>query len=255
MSAIAYDVAEQRRAATRAHFALRDENQLCAAMPAEVKARFGAELKLVDLPRGDIYEPGSAVRYAYFPNSAIVSLLSVTENGKSVEVSVIGNEGVVGVAAFLGGGPAFSRAEVQSPGSAYRLPGQLLKEELEQNSELLQRFLHYTQSLIGQMSQIAVCNRHHTILQQLCRRLLTALDHMPGTRINLTQETLANNLGVRREGVTAAAGQLRDLGAIEYRRGHIKVLDRASLERISCECYASVRAANGAPAAREHLHS
>ena len=191
---------------------------------------------------GDVvYESGDSLRYVYFPIDSIVSLLYVMESGASGEISVVGNEGLVGVAVFMGGESTSSRAVVQSAGVAYRLRGQKLKDEFNKHGELLHLILRYTQALITQMAQTAVCNRHHSIDQQLCRWLLLSLDRLPGNRLTMTQELIANMLGVRREGVTDAAGKLQRQGIIEYSRGQITVLDRAGLERLSCECYAVVK--------------
>ncbi len=218
------------------------QNHLLAALPEEVQARLFPNLQLVQLPLGKVlYESGGAMRHVYFPTDSIVSLLYVMENGASAEISVVGNEGLIGVALFMGGESTPSRAIVQSAGSAYRLPGQLLKDEFNRHGELLQLMLRYTQSLITQMAQTAVCNRHHSIDQQLCRWLLLSLDRLPSNHLTMTQELIANMLGVRREGVTEAAGKLQKLGAIEYHRGAITIIDRPLLERLSCECYAVVK--------------
>ncbi len=181
------------------------------------------------------------MRHVYFPTDSIISLLYVMENGASAEISVVGNEGLIGVALFMGGESTPSRAIVQSAGSAYRLLGQRLKDEFNRHGDLLQLMLRYTQSLITQMAQTAVCNRHHSIDQQLCRWLLLSLDRLPSNRLVMTQELIANMLGVRREGVTSAAGKLERAGVIEYTRGHITVLDRPKLEELCCECYAVVK--------------
>ncbi|MBD8527433.1 Crp/Fnr family transcriptional regulator [Pseudomarimonas arenosa] len=217
-------------------------NQLIRALSAEVRARLVPLLEPVSLPLGKVlYEPGDSMRHVYFPTDSIVSLLYVMENGSSAEISVVGNEGLVGVALFMGGESTSSRAVVQSEGSAYRLPGQRLKDEFNRHGELLVLMLRYTQALITQMAQTAVCNRHHSIDQQLCRWLLLSLDRLPSNHLTMTQELIANMLGVRREGVTEAAGKLQKLGVIEYSRGHITVLDRPRLEKLSCECYAVVK--------------
>jgi CRP-like cAMP-binding protein len=218
-------------------------NHLLAALPAEAQARIFPALEFISLPLGMVlYESGDAMRYVYFPSDAIVSLLYVMESGASAEISVVGNEGLIGVAVFMGGESTPSRAIVQSAGSAYRLAGQLLKDEFNRHGDLLLLMLRYTQALITQMAQTAVCNRHHSIDQQLCRWLLLSLDRLRGNKLVMTQELIANMLGVRREGVTDAAGKLQRLGVIEYSRGHITVLDRARLETLSCECYAVVKA-------------
>jgi len=219
------------------------DNHLLAALPQEVRDRLFPFLDLIPMPLGKvIYESGHALRHVYFPADSIISLLYVMESGASAEISVVGNEGLVGVAVFMGGESTPSRAIVQSAGSAYRLPGQRLKDEFNRHGDLLQLMLRYTQSLITQMAQTAVCNRHHTVDQQLCRWLLLSLDRLSGNHLTMTQELIANMLGVRREGVTEAAGKLQKLGVIEYRRGHITVLDRPALEHLSCECYAVVKA-------------
>lgn len=218
------------------------QNHLLAALPVDVKQRLFPHLERVPLPLGDVlYESGDALHHVYFPIDAIISLLYVMESGASAEISVVGNEGLIGVAVFMGGESTPSRAVVQSAGYAYRLAGQRLKDEFNRHGELLQLMLRYTQALITQMAQTAVCNRHHSIDQQLCRWLLLALDRLPGNQLNMTQELIANMLGVRREGVTDAAGKLQRVGVIEYSRGHITVLDRPRLERLSCECYAVVK--------------
>jgi CRP-like cAMP-binding protein len=181
------------------------------------------------------------LRHVYFPTDSIVSLLYVMENGSSAEISVVGNEGVVGVSLFMGGESTPSRALVQSAGYAYRLLSQRMKDEFNRHGEMLLLMLRYTQSLITQMAQTAVCNRHHSIDQQLCRWLLLSLDRLPSNRLTMTQELIANMLGVRREGVTDAASKLQHQKVIEYHRGKITVLDRPALERLSCECYAVVK--------------
>lgn len=220
-------------------------NHLLAALPAEIQERLFAQLELVTLQQGQVlYESGDTLRHVYFPTDAIVSLLYVTESGASAAIAMVGNEGLVGVALFMGGESTPSRAIVQSSGAAYRLQGQKLKDEFNQHSELMLLLLRYTQSLITQMSQTAVCNRHHAIDQQLCRWLLLSLDRLPDNQLSVTQELIANLLGVRREGVTEAAGKLQKLGVIDYCRGHISVLDRKELETLSCECYAVVKQEN-----------
>lgn len=218
------------------------QNHLLAALPIEVQDRLFPHIEPVTLSLGKVlYESGDALRHVYFPTDSIVSLLYVMENGASAEISVVGNEGLIGVALFMGGESTPSRAIVQSEGSAYRLLGQRLKDEFNRHGELLQLMLRYTQSLITQMAQTAVCNRHHSIDQQLCRWLLLSLDRLPSNRLVMTQELIANMLGVRREGVTSAAGKLERAGVIQYARGHITVLDRPKLERLCCECYAVVK--------------
>ena len=218
------------------------QNHLLAALPVEVQQRLFLNLELIPLPLGKIlYESGDALRHVYFPTDAIVSLLYVMENGASAEISVVGNEGLIGIAVFMGGESTPSRAVVQSAGYAYRLLGKQFKAEVNRHGEMLHLMLRYTQALLTQMAQTAVCNRHHSIDQQLCRWLLLSLDRLPGDQLTMTQELIANMLGVRREGVTDAAGKLQKLGVIEYSRGHIKVLDRSRLEQLSCECYAVVK--------------
>ena len=218
------------------------QNHLLAALPPAIQQRLFPMLELVPLPLGKLlYESGDTMRYVYFPTDSIVSLLYVMESGASAEISVVGKDGIVGVSLFMGGESTSSRAVVQSAGSAYRLAGQKLKDEFNRHSELMQLLLRYTQSLITQMAQTAVCNRHHSIDQQLCRWLLLSLDRLPDNKLTMTQELIANMLGVRREGVTEAAGKLQKLGVIDYCRGHITVLDRSKLEALSCECYAVVK--------------
>lgn len=218
------------------------QNRLIAALPIDIQNRLLTCLELVPLPLGKVlYESGEVLRYVYFPVDCIVSLLYVMESGASAEISIVGNEGIVGIALFMGGESTPSRAIIQSGGYAYRLSGQKFKEEFHRHSELLMLLLRYTQALITQMAQTAVCNRHHTIDQQLCRWLLLSLDRLPTNRITMTQELIANMLGVRREGVTEAAGKLQRLGVIQYSRGQITVIDRVRLEQLSCECYAVVK--------------
>ena len=217
-------------------------NHLLAALPAVSQERIFPYLELVPLPLGRVLqESGASLRHVYFPVDSVVSLLYVMESGASAEIAMVGNDGLVGVALFMGGESTPSRAVVQSAGLAYRLLGKRLKDEFNRHGEMLQLMLRYTQSLITQMAQTAVCNRHHSVDQQLCRWLLLSLDRLPGNQLNMTQELIANMLGVRREGVTDAAGKLQKLGAIEYSRGHITVLDRPKLEQLSCECYAVVK--------------
>jgi CRP-like cAMP-binding protein len=217
-------------------------NHLLAALSAEVKSRIYEPLELVPLDLGQVlYESGDTLRNVYFPLDSIVSLLYVMEDGSSAEISVVGNEGVVGVSLFMGGESTTSRAIVQSAGSAYRLSSRRLKAEFSRHEDLMTLFLRYTQSLLTQMAQTAVCNRHHSIDQQLCRWLLLSLDRLPDNELTMTQELIANMLGVRREGVTEAAGKLQRLGVIDYQRGHITVQDRAKLEALSCECYGVVK--------------
>ncbi|MDZ7781450.1 MAG: Crp/Fnr family transcriptional regulator [Halioglobus sp.] len=219
-----------------------EQNHLLGELSPEVKERIYPFLELVPLPLGHVIcESGDTMRYVYFPIDSIVSLLYVMENGESAEISVVGKEGIVGVSLFMGGESTPSRTVVQSAGYAYRLAGQRMKAEFNRHGELLFLMLRYTQSLITQMAQTAVCNRHHNIDQQLCRWLLLSLDRLEGPHLVMTQELIANMLGVRREGVTEAAGKLQKLGVITYRRGKIEVMDRPRLEQLSCECYEVVK--------------
>ncbi len=223
------------------------QNHLLDALPAAEYERIIPHLELVPMPLGKvIYESGDELRYAYFPTTCIVSLLYVMENGASAEIAVVGNDGIIGVALFMGGGTMPNRAIVRSAGNAYRLKGHLLLQEFDRsggrrNGALHHLLLRYTQALITQMSQTAVCNRHHSVDQQLCRFLLLSLDRLPGKELILTQELMANMLGVRREGVTEAAGKLQQAGLIAYSRGRITVLDRPGLETRVCECYQVVK--------------
>lgn len=218
------------------------QNHLLAALPTEIQQRIFPHLDLIPVPLGKVLvEAGQTLDHVYFPTDSIVSLLYEMEDGASAEIAVVGNEGLVGVAVFMGGESTLTRAIVQSAGFAYRLTGPRINKEFNRHGDLLLLMLRYTQSLITQMSQTAVCNRHHSIDQQLCRWLLLSLDRLSGNELKMTQELIANMLGVRREGVTEAAGKLQKLGAIEYHRGHITVLDRPKLEKLSCECYAVVK--------------
>ena len=218
------------------------QNHLLATLSATELKRLRPRLELVDMPLGQlVYESGRALNHVHFPTDCIVSLLYVLESGASAEIAVVGCEGVVGVSIFMGGETTPNRAVVQSAGSAYRLPAALMMEEFRRGGTLQHLMLRYTQSLLTQMAQTAVCNRHHSVDQQLCRWLLLSIDRLPDPEITMTQELIANMLGVRREGVTEAAGKLQKAGVIKYRRGHIKVLDRPKLERMSCECYEVVR--------------
>ena len=204
--------------------------------------RFSKDLELIEMPLGEVlYESGEKLNYVYFPTTSIVSLLYVMEDGASAEIAVVGNEGILGISLFMGGETTPSRAVVQSAGYGYRLKAQLLKDEFNLNGPTMHLLLKYTQALITQMSQTAVCNRHHSIDQQLCRWLLLSLDRLESNELTMTQELIANMLGVRREGVTEAAGKLQKLGLINYSRGHIKVLDRAGVEKKCCECYKVVK--------------
>ena len=218
------------------------QNHLLAALPSGALERLMPHLKLVPLPLGYVvYESGDTLQHVYFPTNSIVSLLYVMESGSSAEIAVVGNEGLVGIAVFMGGESTPSRAIVQSAGHAFRVPSQRLRDEFNRHGEMLLLMLRYTQSLITQMAQTAVCNRHHSIDQQLCRWLLLSLDRLNSNTLTMTQELIANMLGVRREGVTDAAGKLQALGVIEYSRGRITVTDREHLERLTCECYAVVK--------------
>ncbi len=217
-------------------------NQLLASLEAAEWARWLPLLEAVDLPLGKVlYESGSTMGHLYFPTTAIVSLLYVMENGSSAEIAVVGNEGVVGISLFMGGDSTPSRAVVQSAGQGYRLPALAIKEEFNRGGSVMHLMLRYTQALITQMAQTAVCNRHHTLDQQLCRWLLLSLDRLQGNELVMTQELIANMLGVRREGVTESAIRLQQAGLIRYARGRITVLDRAGLEQRTCECYAVVK--------------
>jgi CRP-like cAMP-binding protein len=211
-------------------------------MPASDFARIAGHLELITMKLGDVlYEPGTRLRHVYFPTTAIVSLLYVMENGASAEIAIVGNDGILGISLFMGGESTPSRAIVQSAGHGFRLRAQLLKDEFGRFGATLHLLLRYTQALITQMSQTAVCNRHHSVDQQLCRWLLLSLDRLSSNELAMTQELIANMLGVRREGVTEAAGKLQDAGLIHYRRGRITVVDRAGVEARSCECYRVVR--------------
>ena len=218
------------------------QNHLLAALSATDYKRLLPDLELIAMPLGwAVYEPGSQMGYVYFPTTSIISLLYVMENGASAEIAITGNEGLVGISLFMGGESTSSRAIVQSAGNGYRLKASVLKREFALGGELQHLALRYTQALITQMSQTAVCNRHHALEQQLCRWLLLSLDRLTGNDLSMTQELISNMLGVRREGVTAAAGKLQKDGVIQYQRGHIKVLDRAKLEKRVCECYEVVK--------------
>ncbi len=217
-------------------------NHLLAALPALVRQRLLPSLELCALPLGQVlYESGEPIHHVYFPIDCIVSLLYVTIEGNSAEISVIGNDGVVGIASFMGATSSHTRAVVQSAGSGYRLATPAVMVEFDRHTELMEVVLRYTQALMTQMAQTAVCNRHHSLEQQLCRWLLLSLDRLSSHELVMTQELIANMLGVRREGVTEAAGRLQRSGLIEYSRGHIRVLDRPGLEQLSCECYRVVK--------------
>jgi CRP-like cAMP-binding protein len=218
------------------------ENHLLRALTADAMERLLPYLEDIDLPLGAvIYESGDVVRHIYFPTDCIVSLLYVLASGSSAEIAIVGNEGLIGIALFMGGERTPNRAIVQSAGHAFRLPGQRLKDEFHRNDTVRDLLLRYTQARITQMAQTAVCNRHHSVDQQLCRWLLLSLDRLSSNELNMTQELIANMLGVRREGVTEAAGKLQRLGIIHYQRGHITVLDRPRLEALCCECYTVVK--------------
>jgi CRP-like cAMP-binding protein len=218
------------------------QNHLLSALPAEDFERLAPHLEGVPMPLGEaLYEPGTQLRHAYFPTTAIVSLHYVTESGASAETAGVGNEGVVGVSLFMGGDTTPSSAVVQTAGYGYRLDRHVLKAEFERAGALQRLLLRYTQALMTQMAQTAVCNRHHSLEQQLCRWLLLTLDRLPTQELTMTQELVAGMLGVRREGVTEAAGKLQRAGLISYRRGHISVLDRKGLEAQTCECYGVVK--------------
>jgi CRP-like cAMP-binding protein len=220
----------------------RKANRLLAALPDAEWQRWLAQLESVDMPLGEVlYESGNTLSHVYFPTTSIVSLLYVMENGASAEIAVVGNEGIVGISLFMGGGSTPSRAVVQSAGRGLRLAAQMMKDEFDKNGLVLQLLLRYTQALITQMAQTAVCNRHHTLDEQLCRWLLLSLDRLQGNDLIMTQELIANMLGVRREGVTQAALNLQEAGVIRYARGRISVLDRTGLEKRTCECYAVVK--------------
>ena len=217
-------------------------NLLIGRLPEADILRWISHLEWVDMPLGQVmYESGRPLSHVYFPTSAIVSLLYVMEDGASAEIAVVGNEGLVGIALFMGGETTPSRAVVQSAGQGWRLRARVMKEEFERLGPVMHLMLRYTQALITQMAQTAVCNRHHSLDQQLCRWLLLSLDRLTGNKLVMTQELIANMLGVRREGVTEAALKLQRAGLISYTRGHITVLDRPALEKRTCECYAVVK--------------
>jgi len=218
------------------------QNHLLAALSVADYEHLLPDLELIPMPLGwAVYESGGRLNYLYFPTTSIVSLLYVMESGASAEIAITGNEGLVGISLFMGGESTPSRAVVQSAGNAYRLKADILRKEFALGGRLQYLALRYTQALITQMAQTAVCNRHHALEQQLCRWLLLSLDRLPGNELLMTQELIANMLGVRREGVTEAAGKLQAEGLIDYSRGHITVLDRPSLEGRVCECYAVVK--------------
>ncbi len=218
------------------------QNRLLAVLPNETYDRLLPHLELVSLELGNVlYESGDQLSFVYFPATAIVSQLSMMENGSSAEIAIVGYEGIVGIALFMGGETMPSRAVVQSAGTAFRLNGRILKQEFNRTGAFQHLLLRYTMAFLAQMAQTAICNRHHSIDQQLCRWLLLSLDRLPSNELCMTQELIANMLGVRREGVTEAAGKLQSAGLIDYNRGRITVLDRPGLEARVCECYAVVR--------------
>ncbi|MCY7306305.1 MAG: Crp/Fnr family transcriptional regulator [Rhodoferax sp.] len=218
------------------------KNRLLAALPAAEWTRWEPHLQLVDLPLGKVlYEPGGELEHVYFPTTAIISLLYVMENGASAEIAVVGREGLLGISLFMGGQSTPSRALVQSAGEGFQLPSAMIQSEFNNSNPVMQLLLRYTQALITQMAQTAVCNRHHSLDQQLCRWLLLSLDRLSGNELVMTQELIANMLGVRREGVTEGALKLQNAGLIRYSRGRINVLDRKGLEARTCECYAVVK--------------
>ena len=218
------------------------QNYLLHSLPAPEFERLSPFLEWVAMPLGSVlYEAGGTLTHAYFPTTAIVSLLYVMEDGASAEISVVGNEGLIGLALFMGGGTMPNRAVVQSAGYSYRLRASVFRQECSRNGPMLTLMLRFTQALFTQMAQTAVCNRHHSVDQQLCRWLLLSLDRLPDNELTMTQELIANMLGVRREGVTVAAGHLQEAGLITYHRGHITVLDRPGLEARVCECYRVVK--------------
>jgi CRP-like cAMP-binding protein len=217
-------------------------NQLLASLPPAEMARWKSQLEEIEMPLGQVlYEPGTTLSHVYFPTTAIVSLLYVMDNGTSAEIAVVGSEGIVGISLFMGGESTPSRAVVQSAGRGLRLKAQLMKDEFNRAGPVLHLLLRYTQALITQMAQTAVCNRHHSLDQQLCRWLLLSLDRLTGVELVMTQELIANMLGVRREGVTESAMKLQRAGLIRYSRGRITIIDREGLEKRSCECYAVVK--------------
>ena len=246
-SAVVYDGAHKPQTRSDVHLPMPlnhdpRQNHLLAALSGEDYQRVSSQIKLVPLVLGEVlYESGSRQRAVYFPTTSIVSLLYMLADGASAEIAVVGNEGIIGVSLFMGGETTPSRAVVQSAGHAYRLPGKVLKEEFTRGDAMQHLLLRYTQALLTQMAQTAVCNRHHSLDQQLCRWLLLSLDRLAGDELVMTQELIANMLGVRREGVTEAAGHLQNAGLIKYSRGRITVLNRSGLEARTCECYAVVK--------------
>ena len=218
------------------------KNRLLSVLPQNIRQRWQSEIELVDLPLGKVlYESSAKMDYVYFPEDCIVSLLFVLENGASTEIAVVGYEGLVGISIFMGGDTTPNRSVIQSAGQSFRVSSYFLKEEFHRSIEVMHLFLRFTQALVTQMTQTAVCNRHHALDQQLCRWLLLSMDRLTGNELVMTQELIANMLGVRREGVTVAAGNLQADGLICYTRGRIKVLDRTALEARTCECYTLVK--------------
>ena len=219
-----------------------NQNHLLSALPAEIFERIRPHLELITMPLGEVlYESGGQLQHVYFPTTAIVSLQYLLENGASAEIAGVGNEGVLGISLFMGGNTTPSLATVQTAGCGYRLKGRLMMEEFNRAGPMMRLMLRYTQALMTQISQTAVCNRHHSIEQQLCRWLLLNLDRLPSQELTITQELIAGMLGVRREGITEAAGNLQRAGLISYRRGHITAIDRSGLESRACECYQVVK--------------
>lgn len=224
------------------HTLVQEQNDLFRSMPSDVWDRVAPYLEPIDLPLGKVlYEPGMKMGHVYFPTTSIVSLLYALENGSSAEIAIVGHEGIVGISIFMGGESTSSRAVVQSAGRGYRIKSNLILDEFNRSGPLMHLLLRYTQALITQMSQTAVCNRHHSLDQQFCRWLLLSLDRLPGNQLDMTQELIANMLGVRREGVTEAALKVQKAGLIKYARGHITILDRSGLEQRTCECYQVVK--------------
>ena len=219
-----------------------NQNHLLAALPAEILERLSPHLELIPMPLGQVlYESGSQLQHVYFPTTAIVSLHYIMENGASAEIAGVGKEGVLGISLFMGGNTTPSLATVHTGGYGYRLKARLIMEEFNRAGPLMRLMLRYIQALMTHISQTAVCNRHHSVEQQLCRWLLSTLDRLPSNELTITQELIASMLGVRREGITEAAGNLQRAGLISYRRGHIMVLKRAGLESRACECYNVVK--------------
>lgn len=219
-----------------------NQNHLLAALPAEAFERISPHLELIAMPLGEVlYESGEQLQHVYFPTSAIISLHYILESGASSEIAGVGNEGVLGISLFMGGNTTPNRAAVYTGGHGYRLSTRLMIEEFNRAGSMMRLMLRYTQSLITQISQTAVCNRHHSVEQQMCRWLLLTLDRLPGNELTITQELIAGMLGVRREGITETAGNLQRSGLISYRRGHITVLNRPALESYACECYQVVK--------------